>query len=232
MALTGSPVLRNARSTNLPEFDAYPTYNFLDMDFAYGKGAKLLDKSSFRTHGDITTATWAAGLRHYSLDFNSATPDYVEVTAPQLDFTSENFSFIFRIKLDSIAAANCLYERGNFNADGFLIRVGTNGAMNIFTSQSGAFQEADSDISVIGAGTWYTVGISRNAGNIYSYVDGIDKTSSSAITAPASANRTAKIAIREDKSTSPADGKIEFLRIFGGIALPATAHLWFHNMLK
>ena len=72
----------------------------LDMAFGVGAGATLFDKSRYRSHGAIITATWAAGVHGYCLDFVLATPDFVTIPAAhtQLDFTAQAFSIVLRAR--------------------------------------------------------------------------------------------------------------------------------------
>ena len=226
---------RYSRSQALPEFDAYPSYNYLDMNFGFGRGAKLLDKSPFHTDGDITTAAWAAGLHHRCLDFNPATLDYVEIPASftQLDFTSEKFSLVVRFKVDDLTNNRYFITRGLANTDGYRLRVNVNGSLWFFTSQVAAEQNTQSSAADIATGTWYTAGLSRSGTAVTLYKNGADVTSVSGThTDPVTCARSAKIGIYDNKAGNPFDGKIEFFRIFGDIALPAEAHLWFHNQLK
>lgn len=231
----GVPILSTVRgrAQSLSEFDAFSAYKYLDMDFAKGQGVKLLDKSPFHAHGDITTAAWAAGLHHRCLDFNAGTPDYVELTASQLNFTSEDFSIIMRLYADTTASTARLFVRGETDTDGYQMVLLAGGSLYFRTSQSGVSQNSYSGAGTISASTWCTLGISRSGTSVVPYIDGVDSHSTvGSHTNPATSSRTVKIAVNDNKADSPFDGKIEFLRVFGGIALPAEAHLWFHNMLK
>ncbi len=230
-----SPALRYSRAQSLPEFDAYSSYNYLDMYLSYGSGSKLLDKSPFHSHGDITTASWSPGLHHFALDFNQATPDFVEIPAShtQLNFISEDFSVILRVKLDSVTGNMVLLIRGSLDIDGYEFFVVNGGGCNFLTYQSGASQVSRMFGGTLTIDTWYTLGVSRSGTSIRVYKDGVDTTNEADTHInPTTSSKSMKVGISDNKSSSPIDGKIEFQRIFGGISLPATAHLWFHNMLK
>ena len=54
-----------------------PSYEVLNMAFGVGAGAQLFDKSRYRSHGAIITATWAAGLHGFCLNFVPGNPDHV-----------------------------------------------------------------------------------------------------------------------------------------------------------
>lgn len=211
-----------------------PSYLKLDMAFGVGAGATLFDKSRYRSHGTIHGADWAAGAHGYCLNFDSSVPDYVEIPAAhtQLDFTSEDFSIIMRIYPHAFAGGRALFERGSLMVDGYLFMLSSNGDLYVYISQSGEFQDNHSVPNRATLNAWNTVGMSRDGTRVYLFINGIDVTvTTTAITNPATCTRSAKIAVRDDKSTAPYDGLIEFLRIFGGIALSASEHLAWHNAL-
>lgn len=211
-----------------------PSYLKLDMAFAIGSGAKLMDKSRYRSHGTISGAAWAAGLHGYCLDFDPTIPSYVEIPAAytQLDFTSEDFSIIARSYIDSLAASREIICRGLWDTDGYEVYVHTGGSVNFTTFQAGEYQLTQSLAGAITAGTWRTIGISRDGESAIIYVDGVDVNSVVGThTNPTTSARSARIGIQDNETNNPFDGKIEFLRVFGGIALPASAHLAWHNAL-
>lgn len=212
-----------------------PSRIALDMAFGVGAGAILGDKSRYRSHGAITGATWATGLHGKCLDFNPATPSYVEIPAShtQLNFTSESFSIVIRIKVDDLSTIRNLFQRGLGPGDGYYWLIQMNGAMNFLTYAGAVGQTSASSVGSIATGNWYTVGISRTGASVRVYVNGVDDTSVAGVHIdPLTCARTAKIGIHDDKANRPFDGKIEFLRVFGGIALSASEHLAYHNALK
>ena len=203
--------------------------------FGVGAGTSLFDKSRYRSHGAITTATWAAGLHGFCLDFNSANPDHVVIPAgfTQLDFTTEDFSLIMRVNLDAFAAVRQLFCRGLANNDGYYWEVRATGEMRFATNQLAAGQVSDSAVGDIVAGSWYTLGISRVGASVRLYRDGLDVTTVVGVHIdPLTCGRTAKIGIWDNLVANPYDGRIEFLRIFGDPALIASEHLAWHRALK
>lgn len=210
-----------------------PSYIKLMMAFGLGEGATLFDKSRYRAHGTIEGPDWATGLHGKCLDFDSSVPDYVEIpsTHTQLDFTSEDFSLVFRIYPTAFAGGKCIYERGSYAVDGFILMLGSNKATYTYTSQAGVAQENRSSTGYLDTDTWATLGITRDGVRIYFYIDGVDRTSTTNdITDMVSADRSAKIGVRDNKSSNPYNGKIEFLAIFG-VALSASEHKAWHNAL-
>ena len=211
-----------------------PSYVKLDMAFGVGAGTTLFDKSRYRSHGDIVGASWATGLHGKALDFDPTLPCYVEIPAAhtQLNFTSEDFSIVARVRVDSFAGDILLFIRGSFNSDGYYVGLVNPGIIQILTSQSGAYQYSQTASNTLLTSTWYTVGISRAGSSIIPFRNGVDVHSLEGVHInPASSSRTAKVGINDNKTSNPFDGKIEFLRIFGGIALSASAHLAWHNFL-
>lgn len=211
-----------------------PSYVKLDMAFGIGAGAQLMDKSRYRSHGTISGAAWATGAHGRCLDFDPTEPSYVEIAAAdstQLDFTSEDFSIVCRVYIDDLTGYRWIFSRGITNGDGYEFRINiTDGIPYLNTNQSGAVQTTVG--GTLTTGVWYTLGVSRDGAAVKIYANGVDVTSTSGTHIdPATSARSAKIGIYDNKVAFPFDGKIEFLRIFGGIALSASEHLAWHNAL-
>ncbi len=211
-----------------------PSYLKLDMAFAIGAGAKLMDKSRYRSHGTISGADWATGAHGKCLDFVSTVPDYVEIPAAftQLDFTTQKFTFIFRFKVDDLTVARTLFDRMIWNKEGYFFLVDTDGRFRFFSLTAGEYRESSTAAGAILTDTWYTGGLSRDGASVIPYKNGVDvhHTVGTHID-PVTSTQPAVIGARSYDYSYPFDGKIEFLRIFGGIALPASAHLAYHNAL-
>lgn len=203
--------------------------------FSVGSGSILVDGSKYNSHGTIVGATWTPGLHSICLDFDSAIPSYVEIPAShtQLNFTSEDFSIIARIRFDVISNAPYIFHRGAYQADGYMFEVEATGNLLFRSYQTGALQSVNSPHGVITIATWYTLGFSRSGTSGLICIDGADTTVGTPnLTDPATCSRSAKIGIYDNKSISPLDGKMEFLRVFGDIALSESDHLAWHNALK
>ncbi len=211
-----------------------PSYLKLDMAFAIGAGAKLMDKSRYRSHGDITGAAWATGLHGKALDFIAATPSYVEIPAShtQLNFTSEKLSIIARVYLDDLSEDKTIFMRGDFNDTGYWFYVKANGSLILRTFQSGTGQLSSSVAGSVTTGAWYTLGVSRDGESAIPYIKGVDAHSAVGTHIdPVTSSLPAQIGIFYNKINYPIDGKIEFFRVFGGMALSASEHLAYHNAL-
>ena len=211
-----------------------PSRIALAMAFGVGAGTVLGDKSRYRSHGAITGAVWAAGVHGYCLDFNPAIPSYVLIPAAhtRLNFIAEDFSLVARFYIDSLVAGRSLFYRGLQNNDGWSCRVQAAGSWQFWTNQALATQETRSANGTIVIGTWYTVGFSRSGASARLYINGVDATNIAGVHInPANCGRSAKIGIRDNLATEPFDGRIEFCRVFGGIALQASEHLAWHRAL-
>jgi len=211
-----------------------PSYIYLDMAFALGEGAKLGDKSHYRSHGTISGASWADGAHGRCLDFVSTVPDFVEIPAAsstQLNFTSEDFSIIIRARIDLPSEVRRFIIRGAVNVDGYICDC-WKGELRFITAQADAYQLSSIAAYSLVSGTRYTLGVSRSAASVKLYVDGVDATDTAAVHEnPATSARHMMIGIDNDGSSYPFDGQLEFLRVFGGIALSASEHLAYHNAL-
>lgn len=210
-----------------------PSYQKLLMAFGLGAGTTLFDKSRYKAHGTISGADWATGVHGYCLDFNRAIPDYVEIPAAydHLDFTSEDFSFIFRIKFDVFTGSPVIFCRGEAGVGGYYIQCLPTGLLWALTIQAGTNQKTQTAAGALVVGTWYTIGVSRDGAAITLYRNGVDVTSISGTHVdPVSSAETALIGIYKGAAVSAFDGKMEFLAAFGK-ALTASEHLAWHNAL-
>lgn len=211
-----------------------PSYIKLDMALGVGSGSTLFDKSRYRSHGVITTATWATGLHGKALDFNYDNPDYVTIPAAhtQLNFTSEDFSLIVRLKYDRMSTVGLIFCRGESNVSGWHFYARATGEIRFTSCQLGATQISYSAIGEVALATWYTLGFSREGDTVKVYKNGVDVTSVSGTHIdPASSAYDGYIGRYTAAVPFGFDGLMEFLRIFGGIALPASTHLAYHNAL-
>lgn len=215
------------------EVPRLPSYIKLMMAFGLGTGTSLFDKSRHRAHGTISGAAWATGLHGYALDFVATNKDYVEIAAAydHLDFTSEDFSVIMRMKFDVLSTRQRLLVRGGPITDGWWLFRGSDNTINVFTAQSGIQQSSTSSAAIASTAVWYTVGFSRDGASVTIFIDGAKDTPTAGIHYdPATCARSLKIGIKDDKVTEPFDGKIEFLAVFG-VALAASEHSAWHNAL-
>ena len=211
-----------------------PSRIALDMAFGVGNPAILGDKSRYRSHGTITGAVPAAGVHGYCLDFNPALPSYVEIPAAhtQLDFIAEDFSIIMRVRFSSLPAQSELLQRGLVNADGYYWHTLANGEVRFVTNQALANQWSGAGAGTVAALTWYTLGVSRTGNSVRLLRNGVDLTATVGVHIdPVTCARSAKIGIWDDLIANPLDARIEFLRVFRGIALQTTDHLAWHNAL-
>lgn len=187
------------------------------------------DTSRYGSDGAITTATWVqlpSGL--WALNFIAATPDYVTIAAnqTQLNFTSEDFSMVWRMRIDSLAADFIFYTRGAFQADGVYILYENTGDFMVVTNQAGAgnYQLSRTSLGGIVINTWYTMGLSRVGASIRLYINGVDDTDIVGVHVdPLTCARAALIGINNGLVNDPFDGQIATLAIYN-YALSADEH--------
>jgi hypothetical protein len=209
-------------------------YSYLYLPIDEGTGTKVYDKSRYNAYGDITGAAWADGNKGKCLDFDQATPSYVEIPAyhTQLNFTSEDFSFVVRLKFDTFTNNPVPFSRGIFNSEGYYFQVNTLGQASLYTNQAGGWQRSRSASGELVLATWYTLGVSRSGSAVKIYKNGVDVTSIVGTHInPLSSTQLFLIGIEYNKLASPFDGKVEFLAVLGNVALTANQHLAWHNRL-
>lgn len=200
--------------------------------------AHIRDSSGYSSDGDKAAANQPQGVAGdktaYAQDFNSANPDYIEIPAghTQLNFTTHDFSMIVRVRVEDLTAQRELITRGSLLVDGYYWYIVSTGRVYFRTNQDGVIQTTNSAIGDITANTWHTVGMSRDGASVRLYADGVDinEVSGNHLD-PANCIRSAKIGIYEDKIIHPFDGKIEFLGVFGGVALTPAFHKAFDQSI-
>lgn len=212
----------------------HPSYEVLDMAFGVGAGTQLFDKSIYRSHGDIITATWAAGLHGMCLNFVPGNPDYVEIPAAHthLNFIAEDFSIVTRVNINNFALNRLLFCRGLGNTDGYWFQLISNGAIQFSTNNAPARQTSAAAPGSVVIGNWYTLGMSRTGASVRIYNNGLDVTTVVGVHVnPLTCARNARIGIYDNLAAEPMSGRMEFLRILRGVALQPSEHLAWHNAL-
>ena len=182
------------------------------------------DVSRFRVAGAVTTATWAqlpSGL--WTMDFDSATPDYVTIPAAdtQLDFTSGDFSIVARLYIDDLSAVRTILTRQNGLQNGYRFHVNNNGRLYLYTFQAAISQASASPLAGIVAGQWYTCGVSRVGVSARIYTDGVDTTAIVGVHVdPTTSPGNALIGVRSDLASAPFDGSLSALKVFSYALTP------------
>jgi len=202
-------------------WDKYYTQNlWLWLRLNEGVGTLTHDKSiqritPFTLHGTPVWTQLASGIM--VLDFNSATPDWLDcpaLTTAQLDFTAGDFSMGMWAKIDD-AVTRSLLTRGLANTDGWLLQVNNAGRVGFATCQAGATQTTFSTIC-IAAGTWYFIGVSRTGASVGTFVNGEDVTDApDTHVNPLTSNREVHVGVLDDETSDPWDGQMWNVRIWG-----------------
>ncbi|MCK4722488.1 MAG: hypothetical protein KAT75_04250 [Dehalococcoidia bacterium] len=206
----------------------------LDLAFGAGNPAILGDKSRYNSHGIIVGAVPAIGLHGLCLDFNAAGPDRVRfpwATCTQLAFTGEDFSFVIRIRFDSLVGSPQIVSKYLWNTHGYWFRCNAGGDLSVLTFQAAANQSSSSALGSVVINTWYTLGVSRNGASIRIYQNGVDITAVAGVHInPVLTNRNFLLGC-DNAIAAGHDGLIEFFRAFTGVALATSEHLAWHNAL-
>ena len=135
---------------------------------------------------DNNTVLYAAGKIGNAADFELTTSEYLSATAvasANLNFTSSNFSASFWWKPESLAAGTqpAFLCRGIYNAEGWYVQFRVDvDYIQVMLNTAATNTSFYSNTGLISAGTLYHIGIVRNGTTGYIYVNGIDRTSSSA----------------------------------------------------
>lgn len=192
------------------------------------KGSTFKSVDPYRHTCSVTGALWGPNGREFDGD------DYIEIPASstQLNFTSEDFSIIARIKVGALTTANAIFFRGQREVDGYEFFNDADGSLWFTTNQLGAFQYAYAAVGSIVIDTWYTVGVSRDGEVATVYKNGVDVTAGrTTLIDPATSTQPARIGVRSQDLLYAFDGKIQTILIYNR-ALSAGEHLHTHNILK
>ena len=196
------------------------------------QGSRAMDLSPSGAHGRLSGFGSPAKRHIQGLDFVSANPSYVEIPAAftQLDFTSEDFSLIMRQKFDSLKNNDVLFIRGFWLTDGWYINIDAAGTVWFNSFQFGFFQRTYTAVGAVATDTWYTLGFSRSGTSVRIYRNAVDVSDTIGVHQNFdTCARSAKIGIYDNLAQDKLDGKMEFLRVFRGIALTEAQHKAIHE---
>ncbi len=135
----------------------------------------VVDKSAYGTPFTLASAPYWTPLG-WVMD---GADDEILATAAlttHLDFTSEDFSGIIRVKHQDSASANTLMIRSFWNQSGWEFVIDTSEAVLLYTCNPGVNPVTYTANSTVVDGEIYTIGFSRTGAAVKIYVNGIDKT--------------------------------------------------------
>jgi len=175
---------------------------------------------------------WAqlvSGIPYLEFDL-AAPPDYVDAPAADttgLDFTSGDFSMIVWVNADALTDRHVLMCKGLLNTRGWWFSVFTGGYIT-FEYYIPGYESVASVVSIIVAGTWYLVGVSRTGTSMRIYRNGDDVTDVDPFTGNpvSSVNDDLNIGVIEDKASYPFDGSMHRPRAWDRYLQP-----WEHRMV-
>ncbi len=176
----------------------------------------------------VTTATWTTLGR----DFESGTPDYIEVPAATLNFIAGAFSINMWVNFETVSANQNLICRGLTNTDGWRMIATSTDRLQFFTFQAAAEQNSFTDRDLFATGTWYHFGVTRSGTSVKLYINGAANVSGvGSHTNPKTSARTVKIGVYDDKSTNPFDGVMGEISVNEG-AFSAEGEADYYNKTK
>lgn len=152
------------------------------------------------------------------LDFDPNNPDYIlslQAATTDLDFVAGAFTLLAWLRPDALGNRN-IFTRGVHNTDGWYFYLDGTGAMQLVTSQAGAFQASAGGAGDIAIGTWVLVGATRSGASARIYTNGRDTTATPAAHVnPVTANRNLYIGVNNLAAAAWYDGDLWRPRILG-----------------
>lgn len=171
------------------------------------------DFSLYQSHGTIVGATPTDGLIDGAQFFTLN--DYVRITCPQLNITSEDFSATAIIQPLSYANNPFIFCRGRVNIDGWLLHITTTGRLRLHTYTPGVDRWSGTSKFSIMPGNTYSIGFSRSGASVSMYLNGIDDTNEVGVHIdPVSNTRFGYIGIYDNLVTNAFDGWIDHFVTF------------------
>ena len=216
----------------MPSFDYIPSNFELLYCCLMSEGVGTLSHDFAKPHHVATLTgppTWANLANDLTyLDFNSATPDFLEVAqADSLDlaFTTEDFTLAAWVNPDALpSAGSAVIDRMQGNVGGYQVGVMVGGGglgMVRFYSYPGALPDwTDSAEGVIEVGTWAFIASVKTGTAVEIFVNGINVTDFQSVhdTLGVPAVKF-HVGVYSDEIAQPYDGQMWRPRVWGR-ALP------------
>lgn len=141
--------------------------------FDEGSGTTALDSSGYNRNGTVSGATVnQTGQVGKAYSFGGD-GDNVNL-GDRYNYTSDNFTYAFWIKLNSLAAQTVPLYKGRYEVDGWYANVETTGITRIVTNTSGNATSVSSGAGAITTGTWYHIVGVKNGSSSKIYVNGAE----------------------------------------------------------
>jgi len=154
----------------------------LDLAFRDGVAASTIVRDESKSRYAFTKTGLPApytlpGSGLQVMDFTLATPDFLEAAiaaVPNLDFTSEDFSYAGWLDPSNLAGDCIVFCHGQAIVDGFYMRILANGSVNFESNQAAAAQHVISTAGDVAINTHQLVGISRSGVLLQIFVNGVE----------------------------------------------------------
>jgi hypothetical protein len=163
-----------------PQWANLVTYWNLNEAAGTSGAGSVKDVKSVNNGTPTNITLGVAGKMRTGASFNG-TSSAID-TGTGLNFTTQNFSFSFWLKLNSFTTdvvnqGPVIFYRGQFQVYGYYAGVAADGSIAFVTNQSGAVQVSSTGPGAIATGKWFHIGIVRSGSSVRIYVNGQDVTS-------------------------------------------------------
>lgn len=118
------------------------------------------------------------------LNFDGAN-DHIRVYNSPFGFTTESFTYSYWIYINSFTTNQPTqgpipYYKGDYNSNGYYSQINSDGSYVFGTNQGGATQFTSIAPATLTTGVWYYISDVRNGSSVRIYVNGIDRTNTTA----------------------------------------------------
>lgn len=143
------------------------------LPLSYMEGAAIASKDAYATPLTPTGAFWTPDGWYFD-----GVDDKLIATgaaSAHLDFTTEDFSAIVRMKVKALGKSQYLLYRANWNISGWIFFLDANEAVKLYTFNAGNVLSQTPNGSLTD-GAVHTIGFSKRGTSGRLYVDGVDLT--------------------------------------------------------
>jgi len=183
----------------------------LDLRFKEGVGAVAYDASKNRNQFTLTHApAWynIPATGQPGLNFTAGDPDFLEAAiadVPDMDFTSEDFSYAGWINTDSLVGDRMVFCHGLLNTEGFYMLILADGSVSFISNQGAASQSIISTAGDVVINTPTLIGFSRSGTLGQIFINGREVVYSTQdnLTDPLTSARKFLFGIYDDETTDP-----------------------------